>query len=187
MFQFSGFATLSICLQHIGLPHSDTGGSRVVCTSPPIFAAYRVLRRLREPRHPPCALGSLPFLRRGATRAANGIFSKPPYFGRPFGGPIAFSALLASLFLPALSMNFLPPFTRFQKRPRLMGRPILAEGRNGRTNRHRTDPAPFGAVPPTGRCSQTIFSPSTLASPVEDQGFEPRTPCVQGRCSSQLS
>jgi hypothetical protein len=22
---------------------------------------------------------------------------------------------------------------------------------------------------------------------VEDQGFEPRTPCVQGRCSSQLS
>lgn len=43
-------------LQLYGLPHSDTCGSIVVCTSPQIFAAYHVLRRLREPRHPPCAL-----------------------------------------------------------------------------------------------------------------------------------
>ncbi len=62
MFQFRGFATVSTCLQHVRLPHSDTYGSRFVCNSPYIFAAYRVLRRLREPRHPPCALGSLPSL-----------------------------------------------------------------------------------------------------------------------------
>ena len=29
---------------------------KVICTSPRLFAAYRVLHRLREPRHPPCAL-----------------------------------------------------------------------------------------------------------------------------------
>ena len=44
------------CLQHAGLPHSDTHGSMLVCSSPWIFAAYRVLHRLWEPRHPPCAL-----------------------------------------------------------------------------------------------------------------------------------
>ncbi len=43
-------------LQTAGLSHSDTRGSKVICTSPRIFAAYRVLHRLREPRHPPCAL-----------------------------------------------------------------------------------------------------------------------------------
>ena len=27
-----------------------------ICNSPQLFAAYHVLLRLREPRHPPCAL-----------------------------------------------------------------------------------------------------------------------------------
>ena len=39
-----------------GLPHSEIHGSRVTCTSPWPIAAYRVLLRLREPRHPPRAL-----------------------------------------------------------------------------------------------------------------------------------
>ena len=39
-----------------GFPHSDICGSRVICTSPQLFAAYHVLHRLREPRHPPYAL-----------------------------------------------------------------------------------------------------------------------------------
>ena len=39
-----------------GLPHSDICGSKVICTYPQLFAAYHVLLRLREPRHPPCAL-----------------------------------------------------------------------------------------------------------------------------------
>ena len=41
---------------HGGLPHSDTHGSMAVRASPWSFAACRVLRRLREPRHPPYAL-----------------------------------------------------------------------------------------------------------------------------------
>ena len=39
-----------------GLPHSDIPGSRIICISPGLFAAYHVLHRLREPRHPPSAL-----------------------------------------------------------------------------------------------------------------------------------
>ena len=39
-----------------GLPHSDTDGSPRVCRSPSLFAAYRVLLRRLEPRHPPGAL-----------------------------------------------------------------------------------------------------------------------------------
>ena len=42
-------------LQPAGLSHSETRGSKVICTYPRIIAAYRVLHRLREPRHPPCA------------------------------------------------------------------------------------------------------------------------------------
>ena len=34
----------------------------VICTSPQLFAAYHVLRRLREPRHPPFALAYFFFL-----------------------------------------------------------------------------------------------------------------------------
>ena len=39
-----------------GLPHSDICGSIRICQSPQLFAAYHVLHRLPEPRHPPCAL-----------------------------------------------------------------------------------------------------------------------------------
>ena len=37
-------------------PHSDISGSLLICSSPKLFAAYHVFRRLLVPRHPPCAL-----------------------------------------------------------------------------------------------------------------------------------
>ena len=59
MFQFPGFA-LCFCrvtvLQTAGLSHSEIHGSEVICTYPWLIAAYHVLHRLREPRHPPDAL-----------------------------------------------------------------------------------------------------------------------------------
>ena len=42
-----------------GLPHSEIPGSKVICTSPRLIAAYHVLHRLLVPRHSPCALCSL--------------------------------------------------------------------------------------------------------------------------------
>ena len=41
-----------------GLPHSEIPGSKVVCTSPRLIAAYHVFHRLHVPRHPPYALSS---------------------------------------------------------------------------------------------------------------------------------
>ena len=42
-----------------GFPHSEIRGSRDICSSPRLFAAYHVFHRLSVPRHPPCALFSL--------------------------------------------------------------------------------------------------------------------------------
>src|SRR5215510_3188941 len=42
-----------------GLPHSEIPGSKLVCSSPRLFAAYCVLHRLLAPRHSPYALSSL--------------------------------------------------------------------------------------------------------------------------------
>ena len=42
-----------------GFPHSETRGSKDICSSPRLFAAYHVFLRLSVPRHPPCALSSL--------------------------------------------------------------------------------------------------------------------------------
>ena len=43
-------------LQTAGLSHSEIHGSEVICTYPWLIAAYHVLHRLREPRHPPDTL-----------------------------------------------------------------------------------------------------------------------------------
>ena len=46
-------------LQDAGLPHSEIRGSKLVCSSPQLIAAYHVLHRLPVPRHPPYALNCL--------------------------------------------------------------------------------------------------------------------------------
>ena len=47
-------------LQHGGLSHSEIPESTAICASTGLIAAYHVLLRLQEPRHPPCALHILP-------------------------------------------------------------------------------------------------------------------------------
>ena len=88
MFQFPGLAspkqkTVIITLQVIGLSHSETRGSKVICTSPRIIAAYRVLHRLREPRHPPCALLYFRSLPKKPSRANTGCSYLRLYQRRP--------------------------------------------------------------------------------------------------------
>ena len=66
MVHFPGFARTRLYIQRavtwfyqIGFPHSEIPGSKPVCGSPGLIAAYRVLHRLLAPRHPPYALSSL--------------------------------------------------------------------------------------------------------------------------------
>src|SRR6188474_2536698 len=46
-----------------GFPHSEIPGSKLVCSSPRLIAAYRVLHRLLAPRHSPYALSSLTIIK----------------------------------------------------------------------------------------------------------------------------
>ena len=54
-----GFRWRSSGISLSGLPHSEILGSKPVCGSPKLFAAYHVLHRLLAPRHSPYALSSL--------------------------------------------------------------------------------------------------------------------------------
>ena len=65
MFQFPALAPCNCTASGSkpdGLSHSEIPGSMVICTLPGLIAAYHVLHRLREPRHPPCALISLLYI-----------------------------------------------------------------------------------------------------------------------------
>ena len=59
---------MHLCIQYMitssslaWFPNSDIRGSRLICSSPRLFAACHVLRRLLMPRHSPYALFSLNF------------------------------------------------------------------------------------------------------------------------------
>ena len=63
MFQFRRFPSYTYLIQYRipcgGFPHSEISGSKLICSSPKLIAAYHVLHRLLMPRHSPCALISL--------------------------------------------------------------------------------------------------------------------------------
>ena len=115
MFQFPAFASRP------SRDHSEIRGSQAVCAYPRLFAAYHVLHRLREPRHPPYALA---------------LFS--------FGSRLA---------------------------PGLPRRRAIRHGRRLLVLLACTNMSKI--LRPKGQ--------------VENNGFEPLTPCLQSRCSSQLS
>ena len=73
MFQFPALASTiwwMAVLLTAGLSHSEIPGSMAICAFPELIAAYHVLLRLCEPRHPPFALSYFPF---SLARTAPGI------------------------------------------------------------------------------------------------------------------
>ena len=112
-----------IVLQTIGLSHSEISGSKVICTYPELIAAYHVLHRLREPRHPPCALN---------------YFRQMNCYSKKNSKSLILSAVDSYNLIYSLACVNM----------------------------------------------SKISSPKGL---VENNGFEPLTPCLQSRCSSQLS
>ena len=58
-FSSPGLLLSVTCLQHAGLPHSEICTLKTICVSVQLIAAYHVLHRLWEPRHPPYALNYL--------------------------------------------------------------------------------------------------------------------------------
>ena len=94
-----------------------------------------------------------------------------------------------------MSKNFADPFqSPFQpahkKRQNLSKRPscsniILADVPDLNRSIPCTPESPCG--PQTEIPDHICFQKKSCLELVEDNGFEPLTPCVQGRCSSQLS
>ena len=65
-----GVRILEVCSS--GFPHSEISGSKDICSSPKLFAAYHVFHRLLVPRHPPYALISIT---NSTSSHGNGIMS----------------------------------------------------------------------------------------------------------------
>ena len=130
-------------LPRAGFSRSGTPGSKAICASPGIFAACRALRRLGEPRHPPCALSHL----RAPSALAGGAASR------------AWRAMPLRPGAARRAPRFSFPYRRRRGLPRA---------------------APLYFV-------QHAIDRSRYQRDVENNGFEPLTPCLQSRCSSQLS
>ena len=158
MFQFPGLAS-RFAERHAlraGLPHSDIRGSKGICPSPRLFAACHVLLRLREPRHPSCALLSFPFF----------LLGKVAFFR---ACTAVMTALRASFTEGLFALEFcLVARIYFLDLRALAQSPALVL-----------------------QCVFAVFTASSMSMysfpRVENNGFEPLTPCLQSRCSSQLS
>ena len=143
-------------LQAAGLSHSEILGSKIICIYPRLIAAYHVLHRLREPRHPPDALT---------------CFRRIYHLYRNKGD-------IAHTF--SCKLRVLLYFTQFLNLKSLLT--VLCVNMSKNDSELRIEnwelrimitcfPYPF-----TSRVGE-----------VENNGFEPLTPCLQSRCSSQLS
>src|SRR5215216_5393897 len=110
MVHFPGFALLILFIEIrvtsyglAGFPHSETSGSRVVCTSPELIAAYHVLHRLHAPRHPPCALSSLT-IKFAHRKTLQHIFLTPSLFLMPSASLKPFPSTIISLTVLSLTV-----------------------------------------------------------------------------------
>ena len=137
-------------LTSAGLPHSEIHGSSRICRSPWLIAAYHVLLRLREPRHPPCALTY--FFSLYTAKLASCVRSSQIILA--LMSPIPLSRDKSEIVFILLLFSLLS----FQY---VNDRLVLSKKKVALFFTYKTN--------------------------VENNGFEPLTPCVQGRCSSQLS
>ena len=133
-------------LQTDGLSHSEIRGSRDICSYPRLIAAYHVLHRLHEPRHPPCAL--IHFLGSGHQHGRS-------YF------------------------QLYPDKQKNVRKTSLLS--FILQSRVSICQRSLGVNPAASAEPGTERLQAPVLTS------VENNGFEPLTPCLQSRCSSQLS
>ena len=144
-----------------GFPHSEISGSKLVCSSPKLIAAYHVLHRLLAPRHSPHALSSLtirtPDLR-GAARE-----------GRASGN-------LAFTHCCVVGKNYRLQDIQLSKISRLRPLRGLRRDKPPMVWRHVVITAPSfsGHAPPSLLRSYGV---------VENTGLEPVTSCLQSRRS----
>ena len=139
-----------------GFPHSDICGSRDICSSPQLFAAYRVFHRLLVPRHPPCALYSL--------TCCNSSF---------FGLVTSIHSVVCLLF--EIFISFFACFGCLLVY-------LLLSGWFLQTNFLDVDTLRLFSIFGFQGTDSYLWIPFSRY-PVETERFELLTPCLQGRCS----
>ena len=148
-----------------GFPHSEIRGSTIARISPRLIAACHVLHRLLAPRHPPNALFSLhhtitaraqgQIAPRPSCRSCVILHRSPPRQGRGGTHPQSLTQHIRSdSHCKRASPN----------KPRANA--LLGEQAHG----------------PSGNPLVLLCSQS--GTPMEAVGFEPATPCLQSRCST---
>ena len=101
-------------------PNSEICGSKLICSSPQLIAAYHVLHRLLMPRHSPYALVRLNFLHRSFDLCCSFLLNCLSFFVHIFSvcskKALAFSPLFfrlvcrGSLRVPLVEIVFYPTF-----------------------------------------------------------------------------
>ena len=114
MFQFRAFPSYGYLIHRTipeycsgVLPHSEISGSTLICSSPKLFAACHVLHRLLMPRHSPCALFSLTFI-----KLSLNWFSELCRLNRSFTQNCIYPILLRKLKFHIFCFFKLRPFSR---------------------------------------------------------------------------
>ena len=140
----------------------------LVCSSPQLIAAYHVLLRLLEPRHPPCALICFKIIQIFKSLTSLKVTRYYNFF----------SQYVKELLLITKDSLMLRLRTF---RPRLLNVSTPS------SNLKRTSLLSCSASNRSAILHRALVFERTPFVLVEDIGVEPMTPCLQSRCSSQLS
>ena len=190
-----------------GFPHSDISGSLDICSSPKLFAAYHVFRRLLVPRHPPCALLCLTAAIYSVTWRSR-VTTFVAFLSSYKQGSLPVYPRMSCDGLISQSIGyFFSLYAVFKVRPRF----FLTGVDNAVLASHKEPCPSLLPMPGTQEASLLSFTDiRRISVPVrrtkapriqvcgaflrrpawplphyllEMEGFEPLTPCLQGRCS----
>ena len=219
MFQFGRFPAYAYFIQRTlrdsssrWFPNSDICGSGLICSSPQLFAACHVLRRLPMPRHSLCALFSLNFSDNisrycprflvidsfelvTSFRLAIIVVSFTNLNGKTFisvlfTNPVWFFSIICSFAYSVFNEHLIP---------RVLSRELVGlDGLEPSTSRlsgarsNHLSYRPFliwfrfvhrTLYPSSDPFCQIRLWVADFHRLVEMMGIEPMTPCLQGRCS----
>ena len=193
MFQFPGFALVTLCIQVTspwltpllipegdnnrvsgGFPHSEIFGSKPIPGSPKLIAGYHVLHRLLLPRHPPNALIALDSIRKKKDLAVPQPRSKASSLPVP-----SRHAAPGTFWLVYLTWTT-PPLTPFGTIA-----PTLGCDRQRVSLSERCEAIPKDrSVRLDGTATAVRSSRVWSCVMVEPDGVEPTTSCLQSRRST---
>ena len=155
-----------------GLPHSDIRGSTIARISPRLFAACHVLHRLLVPRHPPNALVTLAITQTPPARS-----TKPRPSKNAGNNKSRYSTTRpASAEHVTQPIPYSPVKEQTTHTDQLQRMAVLEAGPTAEASASHTH---AGNGPPQQRRSG--HHPN---EEMEANGFEPMTPCLQSRCST---